>query len=33
MLINLTREVKAWLKKEHKVVAVHLDSCGVTLEA
>ena len=33
MLINLTKKVKAWLLQEHKVLAVHLDSCGVTLEA
>lgn len=33
MLINLTKKIKAWLLHEHKVLAVHLDSCGVTLEA
>jgi hypothetical protein len=33
MLINITKNFKLWLMLEHKVLAVHLDSCGVTLEA
>jgi hypothetical protein len=32
-LISITRKVKQWLIKEHKTIAVHLDFCGVILEA
>lgn len=33
MLVNLTKKINQWLLREHKVLAVHLESCGVTLEA
>jgi len=32
-LISITRKLKQWLMKEHKTIAVHLDFCGVILEA
>ena len=32
-LVSLTKKIKTWLMKEHKTIAVHLDSCGVILEA
>ena len=32
-LLSLTKKFKAWLLQEQKVIAVHLDYCGVILEA
>jgi hypothetical protein len=32
-LVSITRKVKQWLIREHKTIAVHLDFCGVILEA
>jgi hypothetical protein len=32
-LVSITKKVKQWLIKNHKTIAVHLDFCGVILEA
>lgn len=32
-LMSITRKIKQWLMKNHKTIAVHLDFCGVILEA
>ena len=32
-LMELTKEVKKWLVRKHKLIAVKLDACGIILEA
>ena len=32
-LVSLTKKFKSWLLREQKIIMVHLDSCGVILEA
>ena len=32
-LVSLTKKFKSWLLREQKILAVHLDYCGVILEA
>ena len=32
-LVGITKKIKHWLLKNHKTIAVHLDSAGVLLEA
>ena len=33
MLVELTKKVNLWLKRDHKAIATHLEESGVTLEA
>ena len=32
-LMELTKQIKKWLREKHKVIAVHMDACGIILEA
>jgi len=32
-LMELTKQIKQWLREKHKVIAVHMDACGIILEA